>query len=197
MAKKFSVAIIGEGETEWFYFDALRVAERYPFSMKPTFPKHSDWKDILKKGKECLDKGFDRVFCLIDMDVLKTKPSELQSYEQSKKRRDIKGIDIIETNPCTEFWFLLHFLPEASTRAYQSYDALLPELRKYLPDYEKSKKYFQKNNLYTYLKEYGDLERAMTNAEKLSILAQDNPEDGIAYSQIYKILQTLRELKGQ
>ena len=26
-----SIAIIGEGETEWFYFDSLRIARRFPF----------------------------------------------------------------------------------------------------------------------------------------------------------------------
>lgn len=31
MAKK-SIAIIGEGETEWFYLESLRVAKRYPLS---------------------------------------------------------------------------------------------------------------------------------------------------------------------
>ena len=35
-----SVAIIGEGETEWFYFDSLRVACRYPFKVAPDFPQH-------------------------------------------------------------------------------------------------------------------------------------------------------------
>lgn len=33
-----SIAIIGEGETEWFYFDSLRVAYRYPFKVAPDFP---------------------------------------------------------------------------------------------------------------------------------------------------------------
>lgn len=33
-----SIAIIGEGETEWFYFDSLRVACRYPFKVAPDFP---------------------------------------------------------------------------------------------------------------------------------------------------------------
>ena len=28
-----SIAIIGEGETEWFYFDSLRIACRYPFKV--------------------------------------------------------------------------------------------------------------------------------------------------------------------
>lgn len=41
MAVKKSIAIIGEGETEWFYFDSLRVACRYPFKVAPDFPRHS------------------------------------------------------------------------------------------------------------------------------------------------------------
>ena len=43
-----SIAIIGEGETEWFYFDSLRVACRYPFKVAPDFPQHSDIKHILR-----------------------------------------------------------------------------------------------------------------------------------------------------
>ena len=43
-----SIAIIGEGETEWFYFDSLRVACRYPFKVAPDFPQHSDINHILK-----------------------------------------------------------------------------------------------------------------------------------------------------
>ena len=36
-----SMAIIGEGETKWFYLDSLRIAKHYPFKMKPTYPKHT------------------------------------------------------------------------------------------------------------------------------------------------------------
>ena len=28
----------------------------------------------------------------------------------------------VETNPCTEFWFLLHFLPNVVCRRYESYE---------------------------------------------------------------------------
>lgn len=42
MAVKKCIAIIGEGETEWFYFDSLRIACRYPFKVAPDFPQHSD-----------------------------------------------------------------------------------------------------------------------------------------------------------
>ena len=33
MAVKKSIAIIGEGETEWWYFDTLRIACRYKFKL--------------------------------------------------------------------------------------------------------------------------------------------------------------------
>ena len=37
MAVKKSIAIIGEGETEWWYFDTLRIACRYKFKVAPTW----------------------------------------------------------------------------------------------------------------------------------------------------------------
>ena len=46
-----SVAIIGEGETEWFYFDALRVARHYTFRVAPDFPQHSDIQHIAYLGR--------------------------------------------------------------------------------------------------------------------------------------------------
>ena len=48
MAVKKSIAIIGEGETEWFYFDSLRIACRYPFKVAPDFPQHSDIPHMAK-----------------------------------------------------------------------------------------------------------------------------------------------------
>ena len=60
MAKK-SVAIIGEGETEWFYFESMRILKRYSYQLKPTFPKHSDWRYIFKQDN-VLKKGTTRFF---------------------------------------------------------------------------------------------------------------------------------------
>ena len=51
-----SIAIIGEGETEWFYFDSLRVACRYPFKVAPDFPQHSDINHILKQRYQSYSK---------------------------------------------------------------------------------------------------------------------------------------------
>ena len=191
---KKSIAIIGEGETEWFYFESLRIARRYPFKLSPGFPQHADIEHILKLAKAKLAEHYDYVVCLIDMDRLYEKPAEMQKYQSFKNRKENRDIMFIETSPCTEFWFLLHFLPDNTLRRFQNYDQLIPELRKYMPGYEKTKHYFIRTKLYDYLVANGSLERAKLNAEKLSQMSKTLPEDRIAYSEIYKVVKLLDDL---
>jgi hypothetical protein len=133
------------------------------------------------------------------MDRLYRFPSEMQLYQRAKKKYSAKKyaerVIFIETNPCTEFWFLLHFLPNVVCRRYDSYEQLLPELQKYMPGYEKTKRYFKRTNLYKFLTENGDLERAIQNSEKLCLLSEKTPEDLIAYSEVYKVIELLRTLQ--
>lgn len=133
------------------------------------------------------------------MDRLLQHPSEMQLYQRAKKKytaRKYAGrIMFVETNPCTEFWFLLHFLPNVVCRRYESYEQLLPELLKYMPGYEKKKRYFRRTNLYKYLTENGDLERAILNSEKLCQFCQESPEDLMAYSEVHKVIGLLGNLK--
>ena len=115
-----SIAIIGEGETEWFYFDSLRIACRYPFKVAPDFPQHSDINHILKLIESYLNKQYDYIVCLFDMDRLYKYSSEMQLYQRAKKeygkKKYVGKVMFVETNPCTEFWFLLHFLPNVVCR---------------------------------------------------------------------------------
>lgn len=193
-----SIAIIGEGETEWFYFDSLRVACRYPFKVAPDFPQHSDIRHMLKLVETYLDKQYDFIVCLFDMDRLIQYPSEMNMYQRAKKKYGAKGYSgkvlFVETNPCTEFWFLLHFLPNVSFRQYENYEQLLPELQKYMPKYEKTKRYFIRTNLYKYLTENGDLERAIANSEELCRLCKESPEDLKAYSEIHMVIKLLNKI---
>ena len=191
---KKSIAIIGEGETEWFYFESLRIARRYPFKLSPGFHQHADIEHILKLAKAKLAEHYDYVVCLIDMDRLYEKPAEMRKYQSFKSRKENRDIMFIETSPCTEFWFLLHFLPDNTVRRFQNYDQLIPELRKYMPGYEKTKHYFIHTKLYDCLVANGSLERAKTNAEKLSAMSKASPEDRIAYSEIHKVFELLDNL---
>lgn len=84
---KKSIAIIGEGETEWFYFDSLRVASRYPFRLAPDFPAHSDIDHLLKLSKAKMKEGYDYVVCLLDMDRLNSVPAEIKNTRSSRTER--------------------------------------------------------------------------------------------------------------
>jgi hypothetical protein len=194
-----SIAIIGEGETEWFYFDSLRTAKRYPFKIAPAFPQHADISHFVKMAIQFVNEGYDYVVCLIDMDRLLTHPAEMASYSRLKRKTErlYPNIEFIETSPCTEFWFLLHFLPGLPRKHAISYNDLVPELQRYLPGYEKTRRYFRKTNIYNYLMANGSFELAMLNAERLSAMSHQNPEDKLSYSEIHKVFKIIDSLSSE
>ena len=194
MTKK-SIAIIGEGETEWFYFESLRIARRYPFKVAPDLPQHSDIQHIAKLASDYVRRQYDYVVCLVDMDRLLAHPAEMQTYRKLKAESH-RSVMWVETNPCTELWFLLHFLPGLTTHHYADQDEVIAQLRRYMPGYEKTKRYLAKADIYNYLCQHGDLARASQNAEQLCRLARQTRDAALAYSQIHKVLQLLEGIKG-
>ena len=88
---KKSIAIIGEGETEWFYFDSLRVTCRYPFRLAPDFPAHSDIDHLLKLSKAKMKEGYDYVVCLLDMDRLNSVPAEMKKIPYLQEQKGKQG----------------------------------------------------------------------------------------------------------
>ena len=196
MAVKKSIAIIGEGETEWWYFETLRIACRYKFKVAPDFPQHSDIPHMAKLAEDYVRRETDYVVCLVDMDRLLQLPTEMATYQKLKKKSS-SNVIWIETNPCTEFWFLLHFLPQISTKHYETSEDVLLDLKRYMPGYEKTARYFRKNNLYKYLTENGDLQRAIGYAEKLSRRSKANPEDRMAYSQMNLVFELIASMEAE
>lgn len=188
-----SIAIIGEGETEWFYFDSLRSFCRYPFRIAPDFPQHADIVHFIKMAEQYDSEGYDKIVCLIDMDRILANPAEMNAYRSIRKRTEklYANIEFIETNPCTEFWFLLHYMPNLHHKHYGSYRELENELRIYMPGYDKTKRYFQRTNLYQYLTTNGNLELARANSKILSEISKQNKDDYIAYSEVYKVFNII------
>jgi len=127
------------------------------------------------------------------MDRLLRVPAEMDVYQRMKQKSP-SNVIWIETNPCTEFWFLLHFLPQLTSKHYETYEDVLPDLQHYMPGYEKTARYFKKNNLYKYLTENGDLGRAIGYAEELTRLSEASPEDRIAYSQMHLVFELIKSM---
>ena len=187
-----SIAIIGEGLTEYRYVDDLRTTERYRFSLVPGIPKHPDIDDIVRLAQERVSAGYDYVLCLIDMDVIEGNHDKMEHYRALKN--DNPQIIFVESSPCTEYWFLMHFMPGPSSKEYANYDAVAQELKKHIPNYDKTEAFFNKTHIYRELKEKGDKERAIGLSRELDELRAKEPEVYKSYSQMYRLFDIIEEI---
>ena len=187
-----SIAIIGEGLTEYRYVDDIRTTERYRFSLVPGIPKHPDIDDIVRLAQERVSAGYDYVLCLIDMDVIEGNHDKMEHYRALKN--DNPKIIFVESSPCTEYWFLMHFMPGPSSKEYANYDAVAQELKKHIPNYDKTEVFFNKTHIYRELKEKGDMVRALGLSRELEELRTKEPEVYKSYSQMYKLFDIIEEI---
>ena len=187
-----SIAIIGEGLTEYRYVDDMRTTERYRFSLVPGIPKHSDIDDIVNLAKERVNAGYDYVLCLIDMDVIESSHDKMAHYRSLKK--DNPKIIFVESSPCTEYWFLMHYMPGPSSKEYANYDTVAQELKKHIPNYEKTEAFFNKTHIYRELKEKGDMVKAIELSRELDKLHATEPEVYKSYTQMYKLFDIIKEI---
>ena len=189
-----SIAIIGEGLTEWFYFESLRQTERFAFDIKPELPKRSDFRELIKLARQKREEGYDLVYIVLDMDRMVHNASEKHTYinEKSKTKKN-SGIYFIESMPCIELWFLLHFLKTYSNRTYLNYEEIKPKLQKYYPGYNKTLKFFQKTKLYDFLNKKGNESKAIEFADRLMQDNEKNDNTYANYSEIGRLLVELRK----
>lgn len=190
---KFQVAIVGEGETEWFYFSNMRHHEKFNFKVAPDLPKHSDYKSIIQTARNKIDEGYDLVFCVLDLDRIITNDTEKKGYnlEKSKSKAN-KGIEFIETMPCIELWFLLHFLGSYSSKVYVDYNQVSIPLKNYIPDYEKTAKFLKSIRLYEYLNKKGNFEKANDFAIRLEEEKEGSDNSLFNFTQINNLINRLK-----
>ena len=81
---KHSVLVLGEGPTEFYYFNSLRDVFR-GMTIKPDYPKHTSMKELEEKIEKGIADGYDRVFCVIDMDTKDEEPERSQYMRLKKK----------------------------------------------------------------------------------------------------------------
>jgi len=191
-----TIAVIGEGITEQYYILSLKDTLNY--NLEPVLPKRSTLKDLENRINSCVDKGYTKVYCLIDMDnkqkgKIKTDYINLKQKYHTKKIRNPFGrfttVVFIENNPCTEIWFCYYF--KATTGQFKSYDTLSPQVKplllKYAPEYEKTERFFKScKGLHQYFeKKGGAISQACSNAKSsLTCIMADS-----AYSEMCKFIR--------
>lgn len=205
--RREAIAIIGEGITEKCYINSLKGI--CPFNILPQQlgTRASSLKDLEKYMKKAIEDGYDRVYCLIDMDG-KTNGKAQQDYRNLKqklerthivKKKEINcKVKFIETERCTELWFLFHFMN--TTKQFSNYDELEKELKKHRPDYEKTEKYFRSINgdihkdlTSTKNGKTGSLKQAIANS-KSSLASREKDERTYTYSELHILIEELQIL---
>lgn len=90
-----------------------------------------------------LGKNADITYCVFDEDDAKNiSPRTYENIKEAIKQADAKTYHIILTNPCIEYWFLLHYV-EHNTAIEKQDDQSKGKvaenlLKQYIPDYEKN-----------------------------------------------------------
>ena len=75
----------------------------------------------------------DKVFVVLDIDNDSNKAEKVISLIKENKN---EAISFIVSNPVFEIWFLLHY--RFTTKFYADGDAVIKDLKKYIPNYEKN-----------------------------------------------------------
>ena len=171
---KQSFAVVVDGETEYWYLEKLKYNERdVNFDITPKILQKKNIKQQYKLVTELSEGEYDKVFWIVDLDVLlkeerekKNSTSSLQQFlNYYKSLSKQKKIVVIVNNPCLEYWFLLHF--QKTNKVFTSCADAEKQVSQHLQGYEKTEKFFKKSNndIYKQLKPY--LQTAINNATAL------------------------------
>jgi hypothetical protein len=182
---KKTMLIICEGETEKIYFENLKAAERKTeINLKPELPgQRNDCLSIVEKAIKQKD-DYDHIWCVFDLDAAY---KEMNKYKKALEKASKQDIETVESYPCFDLWFLLHFI--YTTRMFTNCKQVIEALKKYIKDYSKRQEYHLRKNLYVELK--SKLPDAIENSVKLERYNFENSIKKGIRSNVYKILEKI------
>lgn len=173
--QRYTVAIVGDGQTERIYFSDVRDTDRPSnLAIFPDYPrKIGNYKGVLDRAIS-LSETYNRVYALIDMDKI-IQENQQAAYTQAKAVAQAAGVIVLENNPCFEVWLLLHFIHTA--RLFNNCDSVSVELRRKgrISGYDKSEKFLSNARLYKTYKE-NITQNAIPNARLLENNRQDHDQ---------------------
>lgn len=183
------IAAEGKNKTEKLYLNHFNKSKKYSIIFsKGNYTDLINMINILEK--EIKDRGMNKkdrdiAYCVFDTDCNISKQVQIDKANNKCKK---SNIELIKSNPCFEIWFILHY--SNSTKQYNSNMELIDELKKYIPQYEKSKDIFQ------FISERTNI--AIENAKRLESyhmkLGKDiNAMECNPSTQVYKVLEKIKE----
>ena len=178
--------IVCEGkETEINYFNSLinlfqinRIVSATHFKQNPS--KIAEFSTIK------LNDGYDKIYCVFDKDKHGDFGKALNIIKQNE------DLQAIISNPCFEYWILLHF--EKTTKPFGSgskspCDELVSKnLKNYIQDY--SKNYDKFENIIQ-----NHLQTALLNAKEIDIEKKKSKNENLPFTDIWILINKLEAIK--
>lgn len=163
-AARAIVLIVCEGtETEYRYFNALR-RQRELLSVTLEVARPGGQSEQLirhaielrsERARQPDSLPYEAVWCVLDREAA----NEPESFPSAVERADRARIELAVSNPCFEYWYLLHF--RETDRPFHHADDVYDALRHNdcLPGFEKNHDVFEQLALH--------MDRAIERAERL------------------------------
>lgn len=179
-----TITLIGEGITEQYYFKHIRSIYNYRYNLRPHFFGITSLNEMRKKIDEVIG-GCGIAICVFDCDVSQRVEAERKKVASLLKKY-ARNKDVIFCNslPSVEYWFLLHY--KNTNRFFKDSGEVARELRKELPDYEKTTHYLEKEKWVADLCHDNKLELAIRRS-------MDFGNESPSYSNIYKAFIKFRQ----
>jgi len=195
-------AIIVDGETEVWYLQMLKRNERdIRVSIKPEIPNKKSVEEQYNLVCDLSNKEFTKVFWIVDLDTVvketkeapKGKKSPIKAFEEYRKDLidNYPNVVVIVNNPCLEFWFLLHF--EKTSKYFNTCSGVETNLKKHIKNYEKTQKFFTKQNDDIYLKLKPNVKVALQNSLALGSFDNQNPTSAMCEMELFFLSNELKK----
>ena len=176
--------IIGAGITEQWYFTHLKALRGYHVKIRPRFFGTETAAGLDKKIEEVL-RNESIAICVFDADVSTWNEAERKKLAAlQKKYEGNASVVLCDSMPSNEYWFLLHF--KHTTRHFGTSKAVVKELKKYIPQYDKTEQFLGNQKWVEEMTGEGRQEQAREYADKM-----DTPSG--SYTRVNKVFPHIEQ----
>lgn len=205
-ARRSVIAFVVDGETEMWYLQMLKKNEEregnIQINIKPEIPQKKKLKDQYELVCN-LSKEHKQVFWILDFDVIlketrdhsKDRVNPLNEFldYSGKLQAEYENVRIVVNNPCFEYWFLLHYVK--TQKKFANCSGVIKELKKQLPGYDKTEKYFKAGSKDIYARLKPNLKEAIANTSAFGGFDVDNPRRAMCEMNELFMIEELRNCR--
>lgn len=190
---KYKYVVLGDGQTEQYYFTHLKELKGYGYSIRPGFFNDISLTDADGIITELLRGGANKIVFITDYDTVVSDRKQGQFNKLKKKYKSNPEVMILETMPSIEYWFLLHY--QYTTQSFTNSGQVESLLKKHIPNYSKKRHYLARKQWVNDLCSDNKLEKAKLNA--LKGLIKKKQGDADLYFPFTKVHLGIEEFEGQ